>query len=723
MTINHKRLAAFIAAVVVVALLAGVVLLGQPQLGTVRAGDSAWTCIGPWGGVVGTVAVSPAYAVDHTVFAGTRGGGIFVSVDGGASWRPSSVGLPYTEILSLAISPNYASDRTVFAGTSDAGCFKSTNGGSTWSACTTGLAVYCIQALAISPDYAHDQTVFLGTNEVQSSPPRGGVFKSTNGGQSWTREHDGITTWYIGSLAVSPNFRHDRTVYAGTVIPTRSMNSVFRSTDAADNWFPINSGLPYSYANPTISVLAVSPDFVSDLAVYAGTLGRGVYKSTNRGNTWSAASRGLDADMSRLIQGIAISPQYGTDRTMFICTNGGGVYKTTDSANLWLPSGMPEDNILSIATTPDYGASGALFAGSVRGVHKSIDSGATWNTAHAGVSAFEIGSLVVSPNYATDRTILASRGAHGATVFKTTDAGLTWDADTTGMTAGYVRDLAISANSGSDHVVLAAADTGVFKSTDAGDTWQDVTTGPIRAHDPNMQAVAAASAEHLFAASSSRIWRSTDGGGYWRDSSLSGGAGPVRCLTVSPNYASDGTVFAGTHYFGNVGTSGGIWVSVNRGVSWQAAREGLPTYPLVHEIVLSPSFASDRTMFAGLTHPEQDGGVYKSTDAGGTWVEVNTGIDCEPDVGPAVWALAISSQYASDQTVYAGTDGFGVFRSTDGGGTWTRLGDGLYSLQIRTLFAPQTDHPTVLAGTWGGGMVYFGGVRPFKCWLPLVWRE
>jgi len=705
MTVNRRRLTASVAAVVIVALLAGAVLLRQPQLGTVRAGDNAWTRIGPWGGVVGAVAVSPAYATDHTLFAGTRGGGIFVSTDGGALWQPSSVGLPYTEIVSLAISPSYASDRTVFAGTSDAGCFKSTDAGSTWSACNTGLADYRVQALAISPNYAHDETVFLGTGEdLYSQLPPGGVFKSTNGGQSWTLEHDGIGSRNIRALAVSPNFADDQTVYAGTEGTKVAVGGVLRSTDGADNWFPINYGLP---GDPIISVVAVSPDFASDLAVYLGTLGNGVYKSTNRGSTWVTASLGLATDMSKLIQGIAISPQHGTDRTMFLCTNGGGVYKTTDAANLWRPSGMPEDNILSIAATPDYGASGALFIGSVKGVHKSTDSGATWNEAHQGLSGYEIGSMVGSPNYATDHTILAGRGAYQATVLKTTNSGLTWDASTTGMIGNRLRGLAISADFGSDHVVLAAADTGVFKSTDAGDTWQDVTTGPVRADDPNMQAVAAASAEHLFAASSTRIWRSIDGGGYWRDSGLSGGAGPMRCLTVSPNYASDGTVFAGTHYDGNVGSSGGIWVSVNRGLSWQPAREGLPAYPSVQKIVLSPSFASDRTMFVGLTHPAGEGGVYKSIDAGGTWVEVNTGIEYDPNVGPAVRAVAISSQYASDQTVYAGTDGFGVFRSTDGGGTWTRLGDGLYNPYIRALFAPQGEYPTVLAGTWGGGIWHY----------------
>ena len=77
--VNRKGFATFISAVVVVGLVAGAMLLAQPRPGTVRAGDNSWTRIGPWGGVVSRVAVSPIYPVDHTVFAATRGGGLPVA--------------------------------------------------------------------------------------------------------------------------------------------------------------------------------------------------------------------------------------------------------------------------------------------------------------------------------------------------------------------------------------------------------------------------------------------------------------------------------------------------------------------------------------------------------------------------------------------------------------------------------------------------------------------
>ena len=57
--------------------------------------------------------MSPAYAADHTVFAGLRGHGVYRSVDGGNAWQP--LGLLDQVIIDLAISPNFAADHTLFA--------------------------------------------------------------------------------------------------------------------------------------------------------------------------------------------------------------------------------------------------------------------------------------------------------------------------------------------------------------------------------------------------------------------------------------------------------------------------------------------------------------------------------------------------------------------------------------------------------------------------------
>jgi hypothetical protein len=133
---------------------------------------------GMWGGDVRALALSPGYTTDRTLFAGTYGGGVFKSTDGGASWSATGLTTNLT-VYAQELSPDYATDRTLFAGTWGGEVFKSTDGGASWSAVNTGLtADLTIRALALSPSYATDRTLFAGSWS-------GGVFKSTDGGASW----------------------------------------------------------------------------------------------------------------------------------------------------------------------------------------------------------------------------------------------------------------------------------------------------------------------------------------------------------------------------------------------------------------------------------------------------------------------------------------------------------------------------------------------------------
>lgn len=139
------------------------------------AGMNEWTSNGPEGGYVLSLAISPNYATDGTVFAGT-GGGVYKSTDGGARWALVNVPTLNPNVNSLAISPNYATDGSVFAGTGDDGVYKSTDGGASWALVNSGLTSTHINSLAVSPNHAADGTVFAGTYD--------GVYKSTNGGAS-----------------------------------------------------------------------------------------------------------------------------------------------------------------------------------------------------------------------------------------------------------------------------------------------------------------------------------------------------------------------------------------------------------------------------------------------------------------------------------------------------------------------------------------------------------
>lgn len=88
--------------------------------------DTTWQGVnnGLFGGRVYSLGVSPGYATDQTLFAGTFGG-VFRSTDVGGAWSQVNAGLTSTNVLSLGMSPGYATDQTLFAGTSGGGVFRS----------------------------------------------------------------------------------------------------------------------------------------------------------------------------------------------------------------------------------------------------------------------------------------------------------------------------------------------------------------------------------------------------------------------------------------------------------------------------------------------------------------------------------------------------------------------------------------------------------------------
>ena len=198
---------------------------------TVPAGDS-----------LSSLAISPAYATDHTLFAGTQTG-VYRSTSGGASWTEVKTG---PDVQCVAVSPAYASDHTVFAGGTWFGpscTLKSTSGGNTWTKINTGLPAQDanITSLAVSPAYTTDHTVFAGTNE--------GVYESTSGGASWSAMNTGLTNVGVNSVAVSPAYATDHTLFAGSdtvysyTVPTPTLTASGSGTIAYGASEPVTATL------------------------------------------------------------------------------------------------------------------------------------------------------------------------------------------------------------------------------------------------------------------------------------------------------------------------------------------------------------------------------------------------------------------------------------------------------------------------------------------------
>ena len=154
-----------------------------------------------------SLGISPRYAEDRTILAGTARG-LFISRDGGDHWQIAPTPMPDSVVLSFCFSPNYEADGIVLAGTLEDGVYYSDTWGERWAYRGFGLLDATVYSLSISPNFARDETVLAGTETA--------LYYSYNGARAWKPLDFPEGAAPILSLALSPNFPQNQTIYAGT---------------------------------------------------------------------------------------------------------------------------------------------------------------------------------------------------------------------------------------------------------------------------------------------------------------------------------------------------------------------------------------------------------------------------------------------------------------------------------------------------------------------------
>jgi streptogramin lyase/photosystem II stability/assembly factor-like uncharacterized protein len=282
----------------------------------------------------------------------------------------------------------------------------------------------------------------------------------------------------LSSINDSPAFAID------PVTPTTLFtedDGVFKSTDAGDTWTAAGSGV-------TADALAISP--VTPSTLYAGTSGGGVFESTDGGLSWSPTNSGLPGWLVVVggstfyeVDALVIDPTTpsilyaGMDGNSAIPeTVGAGVYKSTDAGGSWSPanSGIPRGIFTALTINPTTASTlyaGLEYAdGSGASVYKSTDGGGSWTAANSGLTNTDVRAFAI--NRVTPSVLYA--GTCGGGVFESTDAGGTWSA--TGLAGACISALAIDPVNPS--TLYAGTYSGdAFKSTDAGGSWNAMNLG------------------------------------------------------------------------------------------------------------------------------------------------------------------------------------------------------------------------------------------------------
>ncbi len=349
----------------------------------------------------------------------------------------------------------------------------------------------------------------------------------------------------------------------------------------------------------------------------------------------------------------------------------------------------PHDVVNELAISPTFATDRTLFA-SVTLTDNALfavsrDAGRSWTFLGTGVAAPKVENFAFSPEFQADGTAFAANSASG--VWRTTDAGQSWQPSGDGLSGVTVMDVACSPGFAADRTLLAATNAGTFLSLDAGETWTPHLAGLQEQTIRRVELVLDANGHLAAFATGITLHRSIDLGPW-----LALGSFPQRAesLAISPQFAKDARVAVS---FGRFGL--GVALSDDGGASFTFENDGLSDL-FVEEVVL----AADETRFA-VTDTD---GCFRAGPGQDAWTLVVDGFEPISDLTSVHHTeVVVSPDFATDRTVFVGAFE-GLYRSLEAGDAWQQLD--VYSQRVNRRFVVPAGQPAeshLLAGNYGGG--------------------
>ncbi len=306
----------------------------------------AWPAAQPLGPVQ-AIYVSPAFARDRTLFvaAGQR---ILRSTDGGASWAhlrgglPPAPGLAQDTQIRLALSPAYAEDHTLFAGGRlraglGLGVWRSTDGGDTWQPASHGLRHLEVYDLVISPAFAADHTLFAYCFGGAGGPF---LYRSQDGGASWAlfATPPAVTPSSPGQAPL-PSPEELLPAQALTRFKVGDWRRVLRSTDGGQTWQTV---LSRADSGALVEGIVPSPRLASDRQVFA-LYEDLLYRSCDGGDTWQVADDDalVRYDYRLAFTSLAVAEADGGQLALFLGDYSGGVLRVDPAQVKWAARPRP----------------------------------------------------------------------------------------------------------------------------------------------------------------------------------------------------------------------------------------------------------------------------------------------------------------------------------------------------------------------------------------------
>ena len=351
------------------------------------------------------------------IFLSDRLGGVWSSIDGGRTWAQLSV---LSEVSINTLTVGVSTNPHLYLATVR-GIRKSVDGGWTWRENNAGLTALRVATLAQAPDTP--STLWAGNKEG------GGIFQTTDAGLQWMPQG-------LEPLRVSVS---DMVAVSRSIVYVSAHPGIFRTSNGGQTWVDITGSL----AGKMILYLAASP--VAPGTVYAASFGQGAFRSLDGGTTWSVIGAQLP---SQNILHLSIAPDDPATIYVQVLLTGGSetqFFKSVDFGSSWLRQGanLPAGAFMSDLDFDPGDPSRLLAALGFYGIYRSGDAGASWT--HVSSNPAWTTSIAFHP---TNRgviyaAILDPSINNHAGFSRSNDDGTTWSKWDTGLIASSINDIAV----------------------------------------------------------------------------------------------------------------------------------------------------------------------------------------------------------------------------------------------------------------------------------------
>lgn len=582
--------------------------------------------------------------ISHSDEEGT--GSLLRSIDKGSSWEVIHTFQNDAVIHGILVDANTPqNNRSIFVSTSN-GIYKSIDNGTSWISKNTGLPH--TETKRLSGIYVNSNMqlfVSLNTHGSAGQPSsfNGGLYKSTNHGESWfsingnlpTYQIDENAFYYYWKFSIDPT--NPDVIYTAT---TRSMPEggfgayeemgVYKTTNGGTNWEYISNNINYGWLDDIFGnelhafVLEAAPS--NPDIIYWGLVW--MNKSTDAGNTWNQIytnqignewqTTGLEF---MAVEGMTFDPV--DENIVYISYDDFGPFKSTDGGLSFFHLDQVQDPYDGYDAAKDLivdpGNNNHLYLSRYEGLAGAYESG------------FELGQVWFSSN-----------------------AGVSWNNISNGLPDGRP-DLIMDNNSGSPGnriLYCTVYNKGIYRSTNSGNSWIPINNGLL--------------------SDDVKVW----------------------VVNIDPNNSSN--LFLGINNFGN---GGGLYNSTNAGSDWQKI-SSFPSYD-----IMTIKIDAGGNIYVGATDNfdwNMSGGLFKSTDNGLTWIDILdysriADIEIDPSNNEIIYAVQ-QSWYVHPQNEP------GVFVSNDAGLNWQSISTNLPHRFIRFIKINPRNPNQVFIGTNGGGV-------------------